>query len=89
MAAAQAVVCVAPAASTSGRLGGVVRARARAAALRPAPRQLALRRGAAAPARRMQTCVRAVLDVTNDTFEKEVLQVRWRWVWCERSHYLN
>ncbi len=86
MAAAQAVVCVAPAASTSGRLGGAVRARAPAAALRPAPRQLALRRAAAAPARRMQTCVRAVLDVTNDTFEKEVLQVRRCWVGCERSH---
>jgi thioredoxin 1 len=74
MAAAQAVACVAPAASTSGRLGGAARARAPAAALRPAPRQLALRRSAAAPARRMQTCVRAVLDVTNDSFEKEVLQ---------------
>ena len=76
MAAVQAVVCVAPAASTSGRLGGATRARAPAAALRSAPRQLALRRSAAAPAGRMQTCVRAVLDVTNDTFEKEVLQVR-------------
>lgn len=76
MAAVQAVVCVAPAASTSGRLGGATRARAPAAALRSAPRQLALRRSAAAPAGRKHTCVRAVLDVTNDTFEKEVLQVR-------------
>lgn len=86
MAAAAAVVCVAPVASTSGRLGGATRARAPAAALRPARQQLALRRSAAAPARRMQICVRAVLDVTNDTFDKEVLQVRRGVLTCEQAH---
>ncbi|KAL4440620.1 hypothetical protein ABPG75_003621 [Micractinium tetrahymenae] len=79
MSSAIQVALVQPASAMSGaaRSSSAVRARTAAAAVRPRTAAAALcvqRSSSRAAARRSAVCVRAVLNVTDDTFEEEVLE---------------